>query len=164
MAAVSYPSHSFPGVGPFRPARVRPTVVLRPAGSARSRDLAPRRVAAPPTAATYRRRRAVSLALAIAASLAAWLVLAPAMVTIASAIVAEPAPVSASASTEPAPLAVTPIAGHRYVVQPGDTLWSIARRLQPEGDLRPLVDQLARRHGGSALQPGDRIDLDGLGR
>jgi LysM repeat protein len=46
-----------------------------------------------------------------------------------------------------------------HIVQPGDTLWSIARRLQPEGDLRPLVDRLAMAHGGAALQVGERIGL-----
>ena len=37
--------------------------------------------------------------------------------------------------------------GHRphvvVVGAPGDTYWSIARRLQPTGDVRPLVDRLA---------------------
>ena len=67
---------------------------------------------------------------------------------------------------EPAagPAAAPAVAAHAYVVQPGDTLWSIARQLQPEGDVRPLVDQLSARHGGSALQAGERLDLDGLGR
>ena len=45
-----------------------------------------------------------------------------------------------------------------YVVQPGDTWWSIARQLQPSGDVRSLVDHLAARYG-STLQPGERLDL-----
>ena len=49
--------------------------------------------------------------------------------------------------------------GSIVVVQPGDTFWSIARSVQPSGDVRPLVAQLAREHGGSALQPGDRISV-----
>jgi hypothetical protein len=48
------------------------------------------------------------------------------------------------------------------VVQPGDTLWSIARRLQPEGDVRPLVDALADRNGGAGVQAGQRLWLDDL--
>ena len=49
-----------------------------------------------------------------------------------------------------------------YVVQPGDTLWAIARRLQPTGDIRPLVDELARRAGSAAVVAGQRLDLSGL--
>jgi nucleoid-associated protein YgaU len=37
-----------------------------------------------------------------------------------------------------------------YVVQPGDTLWSIARSLQPDGDVRPLVHGLLDGNGGAA--------------
>lgn len=48
------------------------------------------------------------------------------------------------------------------VVRQGDTLWSIARRLHPSGDVRALVDQLARRAGGSTLTVGQRIDVRGL--
>lgn len=47
------------------------------------------------------------------------------------------------------------------IVQPGDTLWSLARDVQPDGDVRPLVAQLARSHGGSSLRAGDRIALPG---
>jgi hypothetical protein len=46
-----------------------------------------------------------------------------------------------------------------YVVQPGDTWWSIARHLQPAGDVRDLVDRLAAGHDGAALQPGERLAL-----
>lgn len=66
-----------------------------------------------------------------------------------------PHPVGVGASTSPASTAM--------VVQPGDTLWAIARRLQPEGDVRPLVDELARRAGGASVSAGQRIDLSGLG-
>jgi len=46
-----------------------------------------------------------------------------------------------------------------YVVKQGDTLWSIARQLQPGGDVRPVVDRLAARHRGAPLRVGERIDL-----
>jgi len=34
-------------------------------------------------------------------------------------------------------------AAHRYVVRPGDTLWSIAKRVAPGRDPRQVVDTLA---------------------
>ena len=46
-----------------------------------------------------------------------------------------------------------------HIVQPGDTLWTIARSLQPSGDVRRLVDALAARRHGAALQVGERIAL-----
>ncbi len=42
------------------------------------------------------------------------------------------------------------------VVQPGDTVWTIARAVQPDGDVRPLVDALLSDHP-APLQPGDRL-------
>jgi LysM repeat protein len=73
--------------------------------------------------------------------------------------------VSAGPST-PAPATVgpevVPTAPAVHVVQPGETLWSIARGVQPTGDVRPLVDELADRVGGAGLQAGQRIDLGGL--
>jgi len=58
--------------------------------------------------------------------------------------------------------ASTPLASAEVVVQPGDTLWAIARRLRPSGDIRLLVDELARRAGGAALVSGQRLDVSGL--
>jgi hypothetical protein len=66
-----------------------------------------------------------------------------------------------TAPAAPSP-ATSPLSDESYVVRTGDTLWTIARRLQPTGDVRPLVDRLADRAGGAGLQPGQRIDLDGL--
>jgi Tfp pilus assembly protein FimV len=53
-----------------------------------------------------------------------------------------------------------PIPGSEYVVQPGDTLWSIAARLAPDDDPRAVVDALRAANGGADLQVGDRLDLD----
>lgn len=47
------------------------------------------------------------------------------------------------------------------VVRPGDTLWSIATRLAPDDDPRPLVDALTDALGSTALQPGERIRIPG---
>ena len=46
-----------------------------------------------------------------------------------------------------------------YVVQPGDTLWAIARRLQPTGDVRPLVARLAAQRHGQPLEVGQSVSL-----
>jgi len=54
-------------------------------------------------------------------------------------------------------------AATEVVVRPGDTLWSIASALRPDGDVRPVVDALAQRAGGADLVPGQRIDVRGLG-
>jgi nucleoid-associated protein YgaU len=53
-----------------------------------------------------------------------------------------------------------PMSGTEYVVQPGDTLWSIAARLAPDEDPRAVVDALRAANGGADLQVGDRLDLD----
>ncbi|MBA2282449.1 MAG: LysM peptidoglycan-binding domain-containing protein [Acidimicrobiia bacterium] len=88
---------------------------------------------------TYRRRRlgALGLVLVIAA-------LALALVT------------TLIGPTEAAP-APAPVAVVTHVVQPGDTLWSIANDLAPGRDLRPVVDALAAANGGAVLVPGQRI-------
>lgn len=50
-----------------------------------------------------------------------------------------------------------------YVVQPGDTLWDIARALAPGEDPRAVVHNLAGTAGGAALEPGQRIVLGDAG-
>jgi nucleoid-associated protein YgaU len=51
------------------------------------------------------------------------------------------------------------VASHRYVVRDGDTVWSIASRLQTRGDPRPLVDaiQAANDVDPGALRPGQTL-------
>jgi Tfp pilus assembly protein FimV len=47
-----------------------------------------------------------------------------------------------------------------YVVEPGDTLWSIARRVAPGRDPRPVVDAMVKAnglHGG--LQAGQELSI-----
>jgi hypothetical protein len=46
-----------------------------------------------------------------------------------------------------------------WVVQPGDTIWSIAERMQPSGDIRPLVDRLAAEVHAQPLQIGERLAI-----
>jgi hypothetical protein len=57
-------------------------------------------------------------------------------------------------------LAGEPVAHHApYVVEPGDTLWSIAVRLDPTGDPRPWVAKLESETGGVNVVPGEQLVL-----
>jgi hypothetical protein len=46
-----------------------------------------------------------------------------------------------------------------HVVQPGETLWSIARTIAPEGDVRLVVDRLVDLNGSAPLMVGQRLEL-----
>jgi LysM repeat protein len=47
-----------------------------------------------------------------------------------------------------------------YTVMAGDTLWSVARSIQPTGDVRPLVSKIARaNHVGQSIVPGTQLLL-----
>ena len=136
MAAVAYPiADPWAATHPGRPARSG-----WPDG--------PHRAARTGTG-VYRRRRAVALlalvALALVASAAVRLALAGpgggALTTAGS---------SGAATASPVPGAV-------YVVQPGDSLWSIVRAAGLGGDPRPMVDRLALQLNGRPLLPGQRI-------
>jgi hypothetical protein len=110
-------------------------------------------VAQAPTVATYRRRRFGVLLAAVTMALA----LVPAASRAPAAFRDVPASVS---ERRPAPATRPAAASAAYVVQPGETLWTIARRLQPEGDLRALVHELIRANGGSShLEVGQRLAL-----
>lgn len=119
------------------PQRLRPSPVPRP-------NL--RLVRPLPRRARYAWRRA--LALAVLVALVTGLFLGARLVLDG---------VGGGALTAPGPSTHT--VGHTYVVQPGDTLWAIARTLHPSGDPRPFVDGLARANGGSTLQPGQQLRL-----
>ena len=133
MTAILLP---FPTVG-RSPDRAEPAADCRPAAGTRSRPSRPSR-------AVYRRRR---LAVALVVAFAALTVRAVVFTFAGSPGVARPAP------------AVQPIGVETYRVQPGDTLWSIARQLQPHGDVRTLVDRLSDEHGGAPLRPGDVLTV-----
>ena len=44
------------------------------------------------------------------------------------------------------------------VVQPGDTLWTIAQRVAPHSDPRAVVDKIVATRGSADGRPGDPID------
>jgi hypothetical protein len=75
------------------------------------------------------------------------------------------AQVGAADRTGSGPLAVPgagpsqAVASRVWVVQPGDTVWGIARHLQPSGDVRPLVDRLSAEIHGRALQVGQALPV-----
>jgi hypothetical protein len=102
------------------------------------------RLASPAT--VYRRRRAIALLV---------------VVTVVAGLVLAIGGLLASFSGGPATTTFDrPGApGAVYVVQPGDTFWEIARRLQPGEDPRPLVARLVAAHGSASLRPGDRLAL-----
>ena len=114
-----------------------------PAGRPRTRQ-APVRRSLPDRATRVRRRRLAAIALAA--------LLAVAGVTAGRVLW------SAAVGSSPAePIGSAPITGEVYVVQPGDTLWSIAQRIAPGEDPRPIVAALEARNGDVELTPGDRL-------
>ncbi len=117
------------------------------------------RVARPAVARHALRTVLGGLTLAVLVALAAF-----GAVHLLGADAAASGPASTAESLHPAGAdASTPSASAVVVVQPGDTLWAIARRIKPTGDIRPLVDELADRAGGAAVVSGQRLDISGLG-
>jgi hypothetical protein len=95
-----------------------------------------------PSAGTLRRRRVRALLAVLLLAIA----LAWGAVRTAAALGGEPA---SAPERRPGPIT--------YVVEPGDTIWSIARRLQPSGDVRDLVRSLVAANGGAEVDVGDRL-------
>ena len=134
MVAVAVPTTH--DRGPY----VAPTLRLVGPPPVRRRNFSP---------SVYRRRRVLVVVVVLGVLLALRLLL--------GALGGGPLPAS-----ERGVVPMQPIAGEVHVVQPGDTLWTIARSLQPEGDVRPLVDRLSRQRGNDPLVPGERIHLDAV--
>lgn len=98
------------------------------------------------------RRRAVAVGLVVALLLALGMLLG--RTTGGATVPRGGASPDASGATVP-----LPVAERAYIVQPGDTIWKIARALQPDGDVRPLVSELQRSRQGTPLRIGERISL-----
>ncbi|MHB8593211.1 MAG: LysM peptidoglycan-binding domain-containing protein [Acidimicrobiales bacterium] len=63
------------------------------------------------------------------------------------------------ATPGPVPAGATVVDHALYVVQPGDTLWSIAERLDPGADPRPVVADLSAQVGSDTVVPGEALRL-----
>jgi nucleoid-associated protein YgaU len=101
-------------------------------------------------------RPAVLLRRRLAVSAVLFLILAASMqaVRLAAGLLGSAPP----ATSEQVPaVRVAPVSRVTHLVEPGDTLWQIARRIQPTGDVRPLVDRLTRSRHGRALQVGEVV-------
>lgn len=144
-------------LAPARPPVERPRfAVAEPDRTARPADSV---TATRPSAATYRRRRFLAAALFLGALLTGSWVLGAFG---GGSLAASESGSSSTAAAAPAPsieLHVQPVSRSTYVVRQGDTLWSIARALQPEGDVRPVVDALAAARRGRSLEVGETIVL-----
>ncbi len=96
-----------------------------------------------PTAQVYVRRRLLAGLVVLTVVLGVWFG--------ADSVLAYPGGAPASSA------AVRPAS--TYVVQPGDTLWSIAERYHGATDQAGYVDLLVRRNGGATIQVGQSITL-----
>ena len=135
--------------GPVRPAR--PALRVLEGGRAPGR-LARR--------AQLRRRRLAAVVV-LATAVVAVLLLVGAVSTRLAGGGHPSTAVGASSPTPAAAASAVGVAapGAVYVVQPGDTLWSIAAQLAPGSDLRPTVDALVERNGDGPLVVGTRLLL-----
>lgn len=73
----------------------------------------------------------------------------------------ELAAASAPASALPQPAPVDPVApvGTQYIVQPGDTLWSLGELFHGRQSVAGYVDALVAANGGASLQVGQLLTL-----
>lgn len=128
----------------------RPAPVRRPSGAAAGGPagrpqlrLIPGGRSPQALAATYRRRRVVA-----ALVLVTVLVVAVQLLQVLGGVAAD--------LGAPAPAAIE---GPTVAVEagPGDTLWSLARQVHPEGDVRPVVEAMVADRGTAAVEVGQQV-------
>jgi nucleoid-associated protein YgaU len=95
--------------------------------------------------ATFLRRRLVAAVLVATLAAALYLLAGAALAGTAGG----GSPSAAAGATSPA----------THVVQPGDTLWTIAAAAAPGTDVRITVDRIAQLNGGAPLVVGQRLLL-----
>jgi Tfp pilus assembly protein FimV len=81
--------------------------------------------------------------------------LAAAVMVVAVVLVTAQAGAALGGSTHEAPGRAPTFA--QVTVRPGDSLWSVAERLVPGEDPRPVVDALSEARRGAPLLPGETV-------
>jgi hypothetical protein len=106
---------------------------------------------APTSAATFRRRRLVAVAVLVAAT-----------TVMVGLVLRGPlrgpgdGPLVTGSTGD---LVMRPAAAHIHIVQPGETVWSIVESSGVRGDPRPMVDRLESEVNHRPLQVGERLVL-----
>jgi hypothetical protein len=131
------------GGGPVA-APIGPTPVSPPAPLVRPARL-------PDRATRFRRRRLAALVLVVAVAAAG---------AVGVRALAGLTEVGGTSGPRPVEAPSAPMAGQRYVVQPGDTLWTIALRVAPDEDPREVVAALREANGGDPMvEAGTQLTL-----
>lgn len=139
---------SYRSNGPLRP--------LRPSGAPRHLSTIPLPVAGGDRDRSFARAQAIELdepllsRATVAAMVAAVVLAALLALAIGSGAFSSLVPTPGS---EP----ISASEGRVVVVEPGDSVWSIARFIQPDGDLRPLVHRIVQANGAGPIQPGQQL-------
>jgi nucleoid-associated protein YgaU len=150
MVAIAVPQ---PQPAEWSPAPVAAPAPPRPAGRPeRGRPVVPAPRRLPDRATRVRRRRLAVLVVGVVVAVAV-----VALGRVVGPLVTSPADTSPAPAGSGGPV---PVDGGVYVVQPGDTLWTIATEVAPSRDPRPVVDRLRAVNGGTELDVGDRLVID----
>ena len=82
-----------------------------------------------------------------------------AMMGLALGLLALPLGGSGGASHPTGSVSAAQLHSGTYTVRAGDTLWSIAQRVDPTGDPRPVVSRLAAQLGTDSVVPGEQVTI-----